>query len=471
MPARAESFAVALLGQEPAAKAGQTMVPQGRFDQLFVQEEETFAVALPGGTTVTTKSTWTTIRSGCGVVSGITLSLPTDGSYEGAVRALTGLLARYPALKTEQSEAVAGWATVAPAGRKDVNVQYLLKQGVRVSLGLEGTLNKACHASVGFDVVRDDLRPVTMQAAKAWTVPPDRTLELPGPTRELAIALSPDGRTLAISKYGYLMLADMATLAIHTQFETLGAGRTIGGATSLAFTPDARQLVMFGRGLDVVDLETGALVSHVDGTREDGSRVQVLPDGSGFLRDTKEGIEVCGIDGKALRQIDGYGERLHGLFQCVSADATRMVVQYARGQYGICDLATGKKLVELESAGDISRYAFSADNQRVIGCEFMNHAGLVLWDAASGKKLTTIACDSRASVYLTPDAKLAVSPTIGAMYYDYLGLYDTATGKQLAELGDFGNSPAQALITPDGSTLVVTVRDENRVFVWDLRKY
>ena len=110
--------------------------------------------------------------------------------------------------------------------------------------------------------------------------------------------------------------------------------------------------------------------------------------------------------------------------------------------------AAGQPLGDLLTEGSrVYSVAFSPDGQTLAAGDDSGHVGL--WDTATGKQIATLAQGSEVnSVAFSPDGRtLAASDGSG-----HVGLWDTATGKQTAILTE-GSSVNSVAFSPNGWTL------------------
>ncbi len=296
--------------------------------------------------------------------------------------------------------------------------------------------------------------PARWRQLRTFTDPPTR-----GGVR--AIAVSPDGKTLATGHYDGS--AYLWSLAGPRLTATLSSGSsTIGNdVETLAFSPDGKTLA--------AGLGTGQIALRDVATRQ---TIATLDDGNG----------QGGVSSVAF-----------------SPDGTTLATgtMGSPGMVVLWDLATGRATARLNAAiGVVAAVAFSPDGKTLaIGGD----GGAVLWNPATGNKTTisnsTAASGPVLSVAFSPDGKtlaiggfhatmlrdlvtgsnsatfpdpaaaLAFSPdgAILAVGGNDASLWNTATGRKIATFGVPGGVTSIAFL-PDGTTLAAN--DGNGVVMW-----
>jgi RNA polymerase sigma factor (sigma-70 family) len=264
-----------------------------------------------------------------------------------------------------------------------------------------------------------------------------------------AFAFSPDGRSLAASRAnGTMELWDLASgqrthrigeaPAMEAGMMILIAGPGTMARSALAFAPDGKRLAasLGGPMIRQFDAATGKEISGPAG----GHRAPVAPLG-------------LSADGKSLRT-------------------------YGRGDpVRVWDLATGKETRPLPLPGNATCVAFSAGGGR-----FASAAGrtITLHDAA-GREVRKVESGPSpvAALALSPDG--AVLAARGALN-PRVKLWDAATGKELATLGQAEDAPRGAgfafsetsgvlpedlVFSPDGRYLV-GAGSKRQLCLWDV---
>jgi WD40 repeat protein len=260
-----------------------------------------------------------------------------------------------------------------------------------------------------------------------------------------ALAISPDGKTLAVGSHmglsaDWVRLFDMETLKEKGALK--GHGKAI---TALAFSADGKWLASGSKDcqIGIWDLKTGKARVAIPNAHPRGVNALVFtPDGATL--------------------ISGGGRLL--------PDETYKAVAEVR----YWDAATGKPrpVAITGMPGDVVSLALSSDGKVLAGGygQLVNGAGVKLWDAATGKELATISDKLSTpvqAVAFSPDDKaVAVGwPTDGT-----IRLFDPATGKELGGFIGHKGYHNSIAFAPDGQTLVSSDQNEWTLKAWDRKE-
>jgi WD40 repeat protein len=235
-----------------------------------------------------------------------------------------------------------------------------------------------------------------------------------------AVALSPDGRTLAVEQNNAVRLCEAATGKDLRKITLPEANpRTI--TQWLAFAPDGKALAVTSEGkvVHLVDVETGAVIRS-------------------FAHQNVVFTAAFSPDGRLLAAggYDSEGSQYFGR---------------------LWEVATGKELRRFNSGhGGLRTLAFSPDGSVLAGGG--DDARLRLWDVATGKERRAFAPDGYRvrSVAFAPDGR-----TVAAAG-DSLRLYDAATGEERVRIG---RKALGLAFSPDGRTLTGAVA--GAIHRWD----
>lgn len=285
-----------------------------------------------------------------------------------------------------------------------------------------------------------------------------------------AVAVSPDGRLLAVKDDGFLTVHDAAT---GNELRKLDYRKAEGGSRSvtdwMTFTPDGRHVAvnLMGSAVQLVDVATCRVVRTFE--RDAAATACVFsPDGktmatAGYekvgdsyvarLWDVETGKELRILPAGAFPNGNGRERAL-----AFSPDGKRL----ANGGWGdarlrVWDLATGKEPVEFPKlADDVASIAFAPDGKTVAAAA----ERVTLYDPATGKERLRIEKRAR-HLSFSSDGAVLIGAVSGAIYR-----WDTATGLQLTPTPGQDSAVGQLFVGPDGRGVFTTDQDGN-LLAWD----
>jgi WD40 repeat protein len=292
-----------------------------------------------------------------------------------------------------------------------------------------------------------------------------------------AVALSPDGKTIAASFEGSAIhLFDAATAKELHSLKAGAATGTAGLITTVAFSPDGRHLAVLdlaGRG-SVWDWVAGKQLCKFAGPSGNASifggtgTVVWSPDAKA-LATIKEDIDnnnafVQAIQlwdpatGNELRTIplEPGNDRIGGLL--FAPDSKALAFARSDGTVSLMDVATGKTLRSWKSQGGVTLLLFARDGSKLYGSSAAEQA-VMEWGVATGKPLRKLplaisAPDlgnpvARLKAAWSPDGKLLVL----AGNCNALQFIDVAAGKEIGTGAGLAFALSTIQFSPDGKQL------------------
>jgi RNA polymerase sigma factor (sigma-70 family) len=304
------------------------------------------------------------------------------------------------------------------------------------------------------------------------------TLRFRAPAEIEALAVAPDGKTLAASSRGGLFLMDAASGKRIRRLD--GPEGAWGPDRPLVFSPDGKYLAARGQAEANHRLKDVVHVWPLAG----GDKPRVY--------DAEHAFWVgWSTDGEPLAACLGQGEvRLHELASgrvrhfagkdlsrpelsgyvacaCSPAGASLAIVDEPRRVVHVWDTATGRERYTLRPKGaNIAFLSFSPDGRTLatLGRE-AGGVAVQLWDAATGQVRHTVATDQK---YLTTLAFSPDSKTLATASWNDVRFWDVATGREKGRTQDKSNFAATVAFSPDGKMLVTAEQHGCALHLWDI---
>jgi WD40 repeat protein len=214
-----------------------------------------------------------------------------------------------------------------------------------------------------------------------------RELELCRGQQPLSLALSPDGRLLAVADHQAIRLWDFAA-----ERESLGAPDHTGEITAARFTPDGAHVTTVGADLRVCqwDAATGRRTLVLQDPPMFASKLLLAPDGQSVFYSTGPGVGIRRVSQRAEERLILDGQRTFSELFTLSSDGKVLIcggyLPDGRHQEILYDAATGKETGRLAfepGVYSLTCRALSPDHRTLVG-GVPGTPPLRFWDARTG---------------------------------------------------------------------------------------
>jgi RNA polymerase sigma factor (sigma-70 family) len=283
------------------------------------------------------------------------------------------------------------------------------------------------------------------------------------------VLFSPDGKQLLTlgwddpKEYKSLVRVwDLATNKVVR--EVTGEGRFWSG--SLALSPDGKTIAVSG-GFNIVsltDIVTGQKTDFTcDGIQDYTSAVAFSPDGKMLASGGGKLVRVWDVPGGTLRYDVGSRGGTH--FLSFSADGA-LLATATDDEVRLLEAATGKERFRMPEKNKhrVDALAFAPDGKTLVSTS--TDPAVRLWDANTGKELRRLGGDGAGLAYtvaFSPDGKtVAVGHEAGMVQ-----LCDAATGKTLLAPTGHETRVGFAAFADNGKT-VISAAGDSTVRFWDV---
>ena len=278
-----------------------------------------------------------------------------------------------------------------------------------------------------------------------------------------ALALSPDGRTLATGSDFGIELWDVETRA---QKAAMSTAEGTWGINSVAFSPDGRTLVA-GSWLDhsvqLWDVETATKTATLEGHKDKVNSVAFAPDGKTVASASDDHtVKLWDVATESIvTTFEGHESWVHSVDY--SPDGT--LLASTSKSVKLWDVDTGQATTFSPWGGATTlsgSVAFSPLDGRTLASRSAD--GVILWEVATGNAVTLASGHGGSGAMgLSPDGTRLAS----AANYDEIHLWDVARGRVTAILRGHTGRLNDVAFSPDGATLASAASDQT-IKLWDL---
>ncbi len=284
-----------------------------------------------------------------------------------------------------------------------------------------------------------------------------------------AVALSPDGRTLATGLgFDKVQLWDL---------ETATGTAVLQGHTSrlnaVAFSPDGTILASASsdRTVKLWNVATGAEITTLEALH--GTWISALaysPDGGSIASgDARGGVKLWDVaSGQSTATYQG--DPVKGIGSLAfSPDGTTL----AAGSAGLdlWDLATDTSILTEKFQDAVYAVSFTPDGT-ALALARRDFETLSIWKVPPGRDRAALSIEYPAYAYtaaFSPDGSIVASGTLVIGNVDMLEVRDVATGALIASLEGHGGTIGSLAFSPDGSTFA-SGSEDGTALVWDLAR-
>jgi WD40 repeat protein len=296
-----------------------------------------------------------------------------------------------------------------------------------------------------------ELRAVGEELARAGVYSPSRWIT--------AIALSPDGKTVASASNDHL--ARLWDTSTGKELILLNCPE---GVTSLAFAPDGKRLATACRGpiIRLWDPAPGNILFQLAGRAGGTYRLLFSPDNKTLAAAGFDGtLQLWDVSTRKVRPLPALGGQVHAL--AFSADGKRLAAGGSNGSVRLWETATGKEVRRLDGLrGAVAGLAFTPDGKSVVGAGTAD-GQVWLWDAGTGKGRSLGGPPAAVtSLALSPDGKtLALGGSSCTVF-----LWDMKAGRERGRPAGHRGHVHLLAFSPDGRR-VTSGGADGAFYVWD----
>jgi RNA polymerase sigma factor (sigma-70 family) len=277
------------------------------------------------------------------------------------------------------------------------------------------------------------------------------------------LALSPDGKTLAVSyQNAAIRLWDVATgKELNPELGSQGMVYVV------AVSPDSKQVAVAGEDgvVRLFDRATGRELGAFRAQMRQMFSMAFTPDGKQLLTaGAYQPAKLWDLD--PPREIRAFAGSKAGVLGAnrlaLSPDGKKAALASNDAAVQLVEVATAR-VEQTVARGLLDQLAFSPDGKLLVGGGFDKRVHV--WDLVKGEELWSVADDlAVAAVAFSPDGRLVVA----GKYTGKILVLEAATGKEVLDLQSAGGTVRTLAVSPDGR-LLATAGDAPFVELRELR--
>jgi WD40 repeat protein len=277
-----------------------------------------------------------------------------------------------------------------------------------------------------------------------------------------AIALSPDGKTLAtgsadktIKLWDFNTEKELQTLTGHTSF-----------VNTVLFSPDGTTLISGSadRTIKLWNLATGQAIRTLIGHTSFIRPLAITQDGQILISGSADRtIRFWNLTtGKPIRLLTGHTGFINSLV--ITPDGSTLISGSADRTIKFWNIATGKEILSLNGHLDfVNALAITPDGRTLVSGSA--DKTIRLWDFTTGKPLRSLTGHQGYvnALTISPDGRKLASASADKT----IRLWDLATGNEIRAIGGYPHPLNFFLVTPDWQT-IATGSGDRVVRIWGL---
>lgn len=302
----------------------------------------------------------------------------------------------------------------------------------------------------------------------------DSQIDLPAEFDASAMAMSPDGKALAVAG----VVEANPNTKVELQIRDTNTGRLIrssdpglGTVSNLVYSPDGLKLLLLGdTALAAYDPAGKKLWTAKRG--EQVLNVRFSADGRTVIMicastNRQRGTEIQTLDAETGKVLRTWKAPLLWLMSASTSPDSKTLATAGLGSIQFWNLADGREVRKTPGhPRAICTTCITPDGKYVASTDFYDR-DVRLWEIASGKEVRSFQGHEAGciEIVLSPDGKLLASSS----YDSTVRVWEVATGRQVAKFSDFPQPVWFLRFTADGGKLAVSPSGASEVVLFDIK--